>query len=232
MVEIQCSSCHTRYRIDERVLPEETPTFKCSRCGHVFSIEPRGTKPASAKADAAEPAASKAPEPKASDAKAIEPETAESGNTESQSAQSETVEPKTEAAPKAGAVNGSQRAHAAKAPQSRVRRSLKVVPPPPPSSEPEAQSATATTPEPKPAVEAAKPPPANPLARPFSEAGAEPEAGETMSFDFSIDIEEQIAALETTQEDEPTPEDEEWEVGDSASEFPVEHAGPRAREFR
>lgn len=41
MVEVQCSSCHTRYRIDEQVLPEGTPTFKCSRCGHVFSLEPR-----------------------------------------------------------------------------------------------------------------------------------------------------------------------------------------------
>ncbi len=48
MVEIQCSSCHTRYRIDERVLPEDTPTFKCSRCGHVFSVEPRGPKTAEA----------------------------------------------------------------------------------------------------------------------------------------------------------------------------------------
>jgi len=41
MIEIQCTSCHTRYRIDERILPDETPTFKCSRCGHVFSAEPR-----------------------------------------------------------------------------------------------------------------------------------------------------------------------------------------------
>ncbi len=40
MIEIQCTSCHTRYRIDERVLPEETPTFKCSRCGHVFTADP------------------------------------------------------------------------------------------------------------------------------------------------------------------------------------------------
>ncbi|HTW87764.1 MAG TPA: zinc-ribbon domain-containing protein [Candidatus Binataceae bacterium] len=44
MIEIQCTSCHTRYRIDERVLPEDTPTFKCSRCGHVFSAEPRGRR--------------------------------------------------------------------------------------------------------------------------------------------------------------------------------------------
>jgi predicted Zn finger-like uncharacterized protein len=41
MIEVQCTSCHTRYRIDEQVLPDATPTFKCSRCGHVFSFEPR-----------------------------------------------------------------------------------------------------------------------------------------------------------------------------------------------
>jgi predicted Zn finger-like uncharacterized protein len=40
-IEVQCTSCHTRYRIDEQVLPEGTPTFKCSRCGHVFTLEPR-----------------------------------------------------------------------------------------------------------------------------------------------------------------------------------------------
>src|SRR5208337_4306920 len=49
MIEIQCTSCHTRYRIDERVLPDDTPTFKCSRCGHVFNADPvpaRVRKPA------------------------------------------------------------------------------------------------------------------------------------------------------------------------------------------
>ena len=45
MIEIQCTSCHTRYRIDERVLPDETPTFKCSRCGHVFNASPAPTRP-------------------------------------------------------------------------------------------------------------------------------------------------------------------------------------------
>ncbi|HYB92087.1 MAG TPA: zinc-ribbon domain-containing protein [Candidatus Binataceae bacterium] len=44
MIEIQCTSCNTRYRIDERVLPDETPTFKCSRCGHVFSADPGPAK--------------------------------------------------------------------------------------------------------------------------------------------------------------------------------------------
>src|SRR5262249_49055025 len=45
MIEIQCTSCNTRYRIDERVLPDETPTFKCSRCGHVFKAEPLPARP-------------------------------------------------------------------------------------------------------------------------------------------------------------------------------------------
>ncbi len=44
MIEVQCTSCHTRYRIDEQVLPEGLPTFKCSRCGHVFSCEPRKSR--------------------------------------------------------------------------------------------------------------------------------------------------------------------------------------------
>src|SRR5277367_3215578 len=44
MIEIQCTSCHTRYRIDERVLPDDTPTFKCSRCGHVFNADPMPAK--------------------------------------------------------------------------------------------------------------------------------------------------------------------------------------------
>jgi predicted Zn finger-like uncharacterized protein len=45
MIEVQCTSCHTRYRIDERILPEGLPTFKCSRCGHVFSFDPRKPRP-------------------------------------------------------------------------------------------------------------------------------------------------------------------------------------------
>jgi len=46
IINIQCTSCHTRYRIDDQVLPEATPTFKCSRCNHVFSLEPRQPEPA------------------------------------------------------------------------------------------------------------------------------------------------------------------------------------------
>jgi predicted Zn finger-like uncharacterized protein len=57
MIEIQCTSCQTRYRIDERILPEDTPTFKCSRCGHVFSAEPRPKPPRRAGAEGVQPAA-------------------------------------------------------------------------------------------------------------------------------------------------------------------------------
>src|SRR5580658_9421637 len=63
MIEIQCTSCHTRYRIDERVLPEDTPTFKCSRCGHVFTADPLALRPRKAAVARAErPAAAAAPE--------------------------------------------------------------------------------------------------------------------------------------------------------------------------
>ncbi|MDO8433173.1 MAG: DUF3426 domain-containing protein [Candidatus Binatus sp.] len=63
MTEIQCTSCHTRYRIDERVLPDDTPTFKCSRCGHVFNADPIPAvkKSAAGASDAERPA--RAPRP-------------------------------------------------------------------------------------------------------------------------------------------------------------------------
>jgi predicted Zn finger-like uncharacterized protein len=64
MIEVQCTSCHTRYRIDEQVLPEGTPTFKCSRCGHVFTIDPRGATRGDAAAESA-PASSAGPAPRA-----------------------------------------------------------------------------------------------------------------------------------------------------------------------
>jgi predicted Zn finger-like uncharacterized protein len=55
-IEVQCSSCHTRYRIDEQVLPEGTPTFKCSRCGHVFTVDPRSGGRVADSAESAAPA--------------------------------------------------------------------------------------------------------------------------------------------------------------------------------
>jgi predicted Zn finger-like uncharacterized protein len=75
MIEIQCTSCQTRYRIDERILPEETPTFKCSRCGHVFSAEPRQKPPRRVSAEDARgtPAVKSASRPVAEAAEAPPP---------------------------------------------------------------------------------------------------------------------------------------------------------------
>ena len=72
MIEIQCTSCHTRYRIDERVLPDDTPTFKCSRCGHVFNADPvpaRVRKPAPREPESE----SKAPESESQAPRTIRP---------------------------------------------------------------------------------------------------------------------------------------------------------------
>src|SRR6202171_4219066 len=63
MIEIQCTSCHTRYRIDERVLPDDTPTFKCSRCGHVFNADPVPAKHRVPAPQAGEQATEKASQP-------------------------------------------------------------------------------------------------------------------------------------------------------------------------
>ncbi len=72
IIEVQCTSCHTRYRIDEQVLPEGTPTFKCSRCGHVFTFEPRPAKPAAPEPAAHREPSAPAPEPHPEAAPAVE----------------------------------------------------------------------------------------------------------------------------------------------------------------
>ncbi|HUY39255.1 MAG TPA: zinc-ribbon domain-containing protein [Candidatus Binataceae bacterium] len=72
MIEIQCTSCHTRYRIDEGVLPDETPTFKCSRCGHVFNADPVSARPKKA---SVRDISSAAPRPQRSERAPAPPET-------------------------------------------------------------------------------------------------------------------------------------------------------------
>ncbi len=118
MIEIQCTSCHTRYRIDERVLPDETPTFKCSRCGHVFNADAVGAKvrkPAAPidETEAEEPIAppqrqrASALKPRVEASVASEPQDRPMGNAESRaeeppvqkSAQSSVEESKLDAAP-------------------------------------------------------------------------------------------------------------------------------------
>jgi predicted Zn finger-like uncharacterized protein len=72
MIEIQCSSCHTRYRIDERVLPADSPTFKCSRCGHVFTADPVAAKKVAAE-PVSKPQASRVSTPRPEPKRPVDP---------------------------------------------------------------------------------------------------------------------------------------------------------------
>ena len=96
MIEIQCTSCQTRYRIDERILPEDTPTFKCSRCGHVFSAEPRQKPARRAGAEGARagtPAAKSPPLPAADAAASAQAPAATSAAEEARQPQHQQQEP-------------------------------------------------------------------------------------------------------------------------------------------
>jgi predicted Zn finger-like uncharacterized protein len=39
---VQCPGCLTTFRIDDGLIATAEPTFRCSRCRHVFALEPRG----------------------------------------------------------------------------------------------------------------------------------------------------------------------------------------------
>src|ERR1700688_1185455 len=194
MVEIQCSSCHTRYRIDERVLPEDTPTFKCSRCGHVFSVEPR--RPKAGESDRDRPGATEsARQPAATPERQPPPEP-----------KVKTTAPKSEG------------------PKVRPSLKIVPPPPAPREIQPPGPGATAlaTDPYPEPDLEARAgiaPEEPNPLERPFSHRIEEPDPGE--NFDFSAEIEEDQTGQDETR-DEVGDEDA-WEVGESALHFTEPH---------
>jgi predicted Zn finger-like uncharacterized protein len=190
MVEIQCSSCHTRYRIDERVLPEETPTFKCSRCGHVFSVEPRASKPEEPK-----PAPRKAAETKSPVA-----------------ALADKASGAATSAPASAAGEPTAEDAALKAPGPKTRRALKIVPPAP-EREAKPKAAASAMPEGL-AAPGVHPERVDPLARSFSDHVEDSEAGENLSFDFSTESEEHVSGPDLE------PEDDKWEVGENPMDFP------------
>ncbi len=80
MLEIQCPSCNTRYRIDESIVPKDRPVFKCSRCGHVFSgaFETSRTSSGALSAKSTKSDAPSAVEGKATVADAVSAESQES----------------------------------------------------------------------------------------------------------------------------------------------------------
>lgn len=168
MVEVQCSSCHTRYRVDEQVLPEGTPTFKCSRCGHVFSVEPRKADEAAAEPTTAKPAMRNRParqEVKTSPVKAP-------------AVKSPAVEP----------GDPQPELHFAAAPPSAPGGATPEDATEPPAT-PSANAASgdsAHAPAEQPAGR--KPSTADLMARPFKDEPEQPENGENLTFDFNDEL--------------------------------------------
>lgn len=189
-IEVQCTSCHTRYRIDEQVLPEGTPTFKCSRCGHVFTLEPRGgTRADGANEAAVPPAASRAPRmPR--DSRRTETDTANS---------------KASAAPPSApaAVTGDAVPAAAD----------DLTPPPVAISTPSALESEPAATEPKPADGETRPSTDELLAKPFRDDG--PPSGENLKFDFSEQHPEPRLSGQHEPEIVADRHGGEWQVGES-----------------
>lgn len=182
MVEVQCSSCHTRYRVDEQVLPEGTPTFKCSRCGHVFSAEPRQAEHPATEVAGAKPEVRSRPARQAAKTSTV------------RSSQVEPPEP----AAKAGGAPGRQSviAPAAKTPGAtpvaangiEADRGAAVEPPQPASAVASAAVRGVAEPVGPPSAAPAPGDTPNPeelLARPFAtDPEPDTDVGENLAFDF------------------------------------------------
>ncbi len=194
MIEIQCTSCHTRYRIDERVLPDDTPTFKCSRCGHVFNADPlpAKTRPAvteteSQPAQTIRPARLRASVPRPS----VEP----SGVKREAIAPARAAQPEPEAAPE----NPVDARHFESGKQE-IERTEPI------ASENIHERELESD---------------HPLNRTFGDREQRAGTGENFKFDFSDESRE---ITDTEHEDEiaaPEGDDDRWEVGDAA-EFDTE----------
>lgn len=218
MIEIQCTSCHTRYRIDERVLPDDTPTFKCSRCGHVFNADP---VPARVRKMAPQ-----------------EPESPQPPENESQAPR--TIRP---ARPRASALKSPVESDVVKREvASEARQSIAPKPEPRPQrSEPRAQRveperprefsapqtppAAAVQPENRKEKPAQEPQTDDPLNRTFGDRDPKADTGENLKFDFSDERGEVGEAPAENELERPEPPDNDWQVGDAPADF--EHAPSR-----
>jgi predicted Zn finger-like uncharacterized protein len=245
MIEIQCPSCQTRYRIDEGVLPQDSPTFKCSRCGHVFSGDPRLTKRAAAPAAARPrpaPAPSKPPQPQ--DVPAA-PSPAE---TEARSGPSQRpMAARTEAAPSpAQRSSAPARDEAAADPNAApggaasedllggLRR------PPQPNQTSSAAAPSTTYAQPPRAASSSRSAPSgrggeaggqpdNPLARSFAD---EEGKSENLSFDFGDDSAEQHQLGESGNPSETEDRYDRWHVGDPERDRIAEPLTPETARYR
>ena len=215
MIEIQCTSCHTRYRIDERVLPDDTPTFKCSRCGHVFNASPipaKSRRPV-AQSQSAETQAERRARPPRPRASAPKPP-AESSAGANDALENELVE-RDRVASEAVAESESQSASAAPpaAPEPQLD-SRAAFEPTIPGAERRIPGSTAQE-----IVEGTASESSHPLDRIFADREQEADTGENLKFDFSDDAAPGGAAEhepEMLRADDP---DDRWEVGATPPEF-------------
>ena len=203
MIEIQCTSCHTRYRIDERVLPDDTPTFKCSRCGHVFNADP---VPAKVRKPAAAPPEVDSESQPARTIRASRPRpSALKSQVESDIVKREPVPEPQPAMPEPEI--GVPRSNAQlRAPEDRMH----AAPVKRPTEEPEV----------RPAKDRSEADLDDPLNRTFGDR--EPpkaDTGENLKFDFSDERNEIADAPPERELERDEPNDGGWEVGEVPAEF-------------
>jgi predicted Zn finger-like uncharacterized protein len=167
MVEVQCSSCHTRYRVDEQVLPEGTPTFKCSRCGHVFSMEPRKADEVAAEPTTGKPATRSRPPRRDIDAPPPKSPANEVSGTD--------PEPRIDTPPPFDSSDESPVTAAVRPAAPSLGTAS--------SSAADSTRASGAQPIGK-SAEGRKPSTEDLLSRPFKNAPEQPEAGENLAFDF------------------------------------------------
>jgi predicted Zn finger-like uncharacterized protein len=209
MIEIQCTSCHTRYRIDERVLPDETPTFKCSRCGHVFTAEPVPSRRRKPDAEKAEPRAKSAPATASapSTPRAEEPQPpAPRVRDEEKPPQSAVASPAKEPEERRTPAFVANKSVDAPAPEERHA----------PDTGELSRASEPRRHEPSPAAEESTD---DPLNKSFEEPPPRGDTGENLKFDFNS--ERGAARDEAEREfDERVNRDEGWQVGEPEEEDP------------
>jgi predicted Zn finger-like uncharacterized protein len=259
MIEVQCPSCQTRYRIEERVLPQDNPTFKCSRCGHVFSGDPRLTKRggAASKPRPTPPPAAKAPavpqDASAAPAQAPPPQ-APPPQTQTQAQPRSGPPPRptsvrTDVVPSPAPQSPAADVHAAapapaqpprRAPSAELPNGFQRPPQPRPASTTPAASANDApmrppAPPPRPAASGRGPRDSdgetdNPLARSF--ADEESKTPENLTFDFGDDPADQHHLDETAEPSEPEDRYDRWRVGDPDAEPPAEELTHEMARYR
>jgi predicted Zn finger-like uncharacterized protein len=219
MIKIQCTSCHTRYRIDERVLPDDTPTFKCSRCGHVFNADPV-------------PAKVRKPAPEAPESEPQQPRTIRPARPRPSALQS----PVESDVVKRTDARTDARPTVAPKPEARAQRSE------PEQQAPAKRPTPAAAPAPRPAPAAAAPAQPvdrkqksqlgpdelkseDPLNRTFGDRDEKADTGENLRFDFSDERAQSVEAPPERDLERPEPHDGGWQVGETPEDF--EHVPKR-----